>query len=53
MAMNDYNDFLAERRAKQFGFVAATAESPEEATSSVVVEDKPSKETTKKEQKEE
>lgn len=53
MAMNDYNDFLAERRAKQFSFVATTAESPEEATASVVVEDKPSNKTTKKRQKKE
>lgn len=35
--MNDYNDFLAERRAVQFGTEAPKALSPEEASDSVVV----------------
>ena len=46
--MKDYNDFLAERRAKQFGTEVPKALSPEEATDSVVVEKKKSTEKTKR-----
>lgn len=46
--MKDYNDFLAERRAKQFGTEAPKVLSPEEATDSVVVEKKKSTKTKRK-----